>query len=366
LALHRLEQETEKTMGRTNAKPWHQVVQLRDHITSQELSQKQFAADLHDMVMGVDPGIYRDPREFMHSLTQAVPKVPRCCLVASLLASDVNKMDDLGRQISKEPYDGFKRVADEGIQPAKSQDVPEILRRRLLQLENHDGRTQWRSQVVTALDGIQAIDDHTAKNRAAARGLANVAQLVQYEGRRQNWTAILEAVAHARKAQEALLGMRQREIAQAVMSAFLHSQPIEMKKTRQCRAHMKTPNRKWLGVHEWWCSSPVEETFLPHGHCHRGRDSTLVAHPRENGPPPRICSLPQAMNGRRFDPQTRNRTGQSLQSIPHATPAAVLLQMVAFGQVAEVLFQGVPADPGQLDRFGHRDAPVLPGELHDL
>lgn len=34
-------------------------------------------------------------REFMHSLTQAVAKVPQCCLVASLLASDVNKMDDL-------------------------------------------------------------------------------------------------------------------------------------------------------------------------------------------------------------------------------------------------------------------------------
>ena len=38
-----------------------------------------------------------------------------CCLVASLLASDVNKMDDLGKQISKELYDEFKRVADEGI-----------------------------------------------------------------------------------------------------------------------------------------------------------------------------------------------------------------------------------------------------------
>lgn len=116
----------------------------------------------------------------------------------------------------------------------------------------------------------------------------------------------------------------------------------------------------------WWCSSPVEETSLPHGHCHRGRDSTLVVHPRENGPSPRICSLLQAMSGRRFDPQTRNRTGQSLQSIPHATPAAVLLQMVAFGQVAEVLFQGVPAGSGQLDRLSHRDAPMLPGELHDL
>ena len=131
------------------------------------------------------------------------------------------------------------------------------------------------------------------------------------------------------------------------------------------RADVKKPETS-SGFWNWWCSSPVEETSLPHGHCHRGRDFTLVAHPRENGPPPRICSLPQAMNGRRFDPQTRNRTGQSLQSIPHATPAAVLLQMVAFGQVAEVLLQGVPADPGQLDRIHHRDAPVLTGELHDL
>lgn len=51
-------------MAKTNAKPWHQVVQLRDDITNQELSQKQFAADLYDVVMGVNPGVYHDPHEF--------------------------------------------------------------------------------------------------------------------------------------------------------------------------------------------------------------------------------------------------------------------------------------------------------------
>jgi hypothetical protein len=243
-------------------------------------------------------------REFMHSLTQAVAKVPRCCLVASLLASDVNKMDDLGKQISKDLYDEFKRVADEGIQPVESQDVPEILRRRMLKLESYVDRSQWGAQVASAVNGILAIDDHTAKNRAAeekrfedaypfhpalietlyqkwtqlegfqqtrgilktlasalrdavkwdkqpligtqvflgdpdmeglsvaARELANVAQLEQYEGRRQNWTAILEAeLAHARKAQEGLLGVQQREIEQAVLSTFLHSQPIGQRAT---------------------------------------------------------------------------------------------------------------------------------------
>ena len=51
-------------MAKTNAKPWHQVVQLRDDITNQELSQKQFAADLYDVVMGVNPGVYHDTHEF--------------------------------------------------------------------------------------------------------------------------------------------------------------------------------------------------------------------------------------------------------------------------------------------------------------
>jgi len=251
-----------------------------------------------------DPKWIGRMREFMHSLTQAVAKAPQCCLVASLLASDPGKMDELGKQISKELYDEFKRVADEGIQPVESQDVPEILRRRLLKLESYTDRSLWGAQVVAALNGIQAIDDYTAKNRAAeekryadaypfhpalietlyqkwtqlegfqqtrgilktlasalrdavkwdqqpligpqiflaepnseglsvgARELANVAQLEQYEGRRQNWTAILEAeLAHARKAQEGLAGVQHREIEQAVMATFLHSQPIGQRAT---------------------------------------------------------------------------------------------------------------------------------------
>ena len=252
----------------------------------------------------IDPAWIGRMRELMHSLTQAVAKVPQCCLVASLLAADPKKMDELGKQISKELYDEFKRVADEGIQPVESHDVPEILRRRLLKLESYTDRSQWPSQVFGALNGIQAVDDYTAKNRAAeekrytdaypfhpalidtlyqkwtqlegfqqtrgilktlasalrdavswdrqpligaqvllvdpkadglsvaARELADIAQLEQYDGRRQNWTAILEAeLAHARKAQEGLLGVQQREIEQAVMATFLHSQPIGQRAT---------------------------------------------------------------------------------------------------------------------------------------
>jgi hypothetical protein len=251
------------------------------------------------VMAGEDPTWVGKMREFLHSLTQAVAKVPQCCLVASLLASDPLKMDELGRQISSELYDEFKRVADDGVQVVESQDVPEILRRRLFDLASTSDKSQWPQQVFAALNGMQAIDDLTAKNRAAeekryldsypfhpdllgvlyakwtalegfqqtrgilktlatalrdaqkwdrlplvgaqvflapeggdplctaARELANIAQLEQYEGRRQNWPAILEAeFAHARKAQAGLLGMQAREVEQAVIATFLHSQPI--------------------------------------------------------------------------------------------------------------------------------------------
>lgn len=56
----------------------------------------------------------------------------------------------------------------------------------------------------------------------------------------------------------------------------------------------------------------------------------------------------------------------SLHSVPDAAPTAVLLQMSAFDQIAEVQLQGVAIAACQLDRLGHRDAPMLAGKLHDL
>jgi hypothetical protein len=44
----------------------------------------------------------------------------------------------------------------------------------------------------------------------------------------------------------------------------------------------------------------------------------------------------------------RIKQGQSLQTVPRATPAAVLLQMLAFNQVAEALLQGVAARASEL------------------
>jgi hypothetical protein len=64
----------------------------------------------------------------------------------------------------------------------------------------------------------------------AARELTSVAASEQYEGKRQEWTAILEGeLGKARDIQSESAGLSFREIEQAVFATFLHSQPIGQK-----------------------------------------------------------------------------------------------------------------------------------------
>src|SRR5918999_3086672 len=55
-------------MAKTTARPWHEVMHLRAVIKSTELSLKAFAADLYDVMLERNPGVYHDPKEFF-SLT---------------------------------------------------------------------------------------------------------------------------------------------------------------------------------------------------------------------------------------------------------------------------------------------------------
>ncbi|MDI7277546.1 MAG: DUF499 domain-containing protein, partial [Anaerolineae bacterium] len=61
----------------------------------------------------------------------------------------------------------------------------------------------------------------------AARDLASVASSEEYEGRRQEWSGILLGeLDKARDIQKGLPGIQHRELEQAVVAVFLHSQPI--------------------------------------------------------------------------------------------------------------------------------------------
>src|SRR6266581_4539170 len=61
----------------------------------------------------------------------------------------------------------------------------------------------------------------------SARELTNVAETEEYEGKKQEWSGILEGeLAKARDVQTELAGLKFREVEQAVFATFLHSQPI--------------------------------------------------------------------------------------------------------------------------------------------
>lgn len=236
---------------------------------------------------------------FFQYLTQAAVKVDRCCLVASLLATDPRKSDTLGRQIQAELYDIFQRQREEAVEPVVKEDVAELLRRRFFTPESLKDREVFRQHVVAALKGVAAVDEQTARQGAEAeerflrsfpfhpdltevlyskwtqltqfqrtrgvlrtfalalreaeswdsnplvgpavflaapekeglsealRELVTVADTEEWEGRRQVWTGILDnEFAQARRIQAESVGLKTREIEQAVVATFLHSQPI--------------------------------------------------------------------------------------------------------------------------------------------
>lgn len=56
----------------------------------------------------------------------------------------------------------------------------------------------------------------------------------------------------------------------------------------------------------------------------------------------------------------------SLEFVPNTPPAALLIQVSAIDQIAEVLLQRVSANPSQLYDIADRDASVFTGKVDDL
>jgi hypothetical protein len=282
---------------------------------------------------------------FFQYLTQAATKVSRCCIVASLLATDPKKTgDELGRQLLGDFYDIFRREKEEGVEPVVKEDVAEVLRRRFFTPKSIENREAFRQHVIAALKGIQAVDEQTAKAGAAAeerflqsypfhpdltnvfyekwthmrgfqrtrgvlrtfalglreaakwddsplvgpavllntpaqedlseamRELVTVADTEEHEGRLQRWTPILVGeLNRAREIQKESVGLKFREIEQAVATTFLHSQPIGqtghtrdltvlVAATRPDRIELEKGLLRWSGVSHW-----LDDQYAPDG-----------------------------------------------------------------------------------------------------
>jgi hypothetical protein len=252
--------------------------------------------------VGLDPAWRGRLINFFQYLTQAATKVDRCAIVASLLATDPGKSDTLGKELTQEMHNIFRRAREESVQPVGKDDVAEVLRRRFFTPGSIRDREAFRSHVVAALKGIGDLDEQTRKEGTnaeerylrsfpfhpdlteilyvkwtnlegfqrtrgvlrtfalalreaeqwdtapligtnvflstpgeeslseAARELTNVAATEEYAGKKQEWTSILEGeLRKAREIQADTTGLRAREVEQAVVATFLHSQPIGQK-----------------------------------------------------------------------------------------------------------------------------------------
>ena len=103
--------------------------------------------------------------DFFQHLTSAVGKVDQAAMVASLLATDPAKQDELGRRVSGELSAVLRRQREEGVQPVAQGDVAEVLRRRFFRRESlHEDA--YRSHVIGVVRALAKLDETMVKDRS--------------------------------------------------------------------------------------------------------------------------------------------------------------------------------------------------------
>ena len=107
--------------------------------------------------------------DFFQYLTQAVAKVDTAALVASLLATDPSKQQGaLGQRLTSDLFDVFRRQREEGVQPVRREDVPEVLRRRFFEPECLRDPEAFRPHVIGVVRELAKLDETIARARPAA------------------------------------------------------------------------------------------------------------------------------------------------------------------------------------------------------
>ena len=104
--------------------------------------------------------------DFFQHLVQAVTKVDRSALVASLLASDQNKHDDLGQALQNDLFGVIRRQKEEGVQPVGREDVAEVLRRRLFEPESSRDSGAHNAHVIGVVGALASLDPATRRRRS--------------------------------------------------------------------------------------------------------------------------------------------------------------------------------------------------------
>lgn len=335
---------------------------------------------------------------FFQYLTQAAVKTERCAIVASLLATDVRKNDELGKEIMRDLQTIFRREREEEVQPVEQTDVAEVLRRRFFTSASIAKPEEFRPHVIAALKGITDLDEVTRKRNGqaleefarsfpfhpditavlygkwtglegfqrtrgvlrtfalslrdaakwdqsplvstnvflsapgaetlseGARELTTIATNEEYDGKRHDWTAIVQGeLEKARDIQDEVGGLRHREVEQVVFATFMHSQPVHATARANTRELLSLvgatrPDRIELekGLRRW----TEESWYLDEGTMAEGQAVSAVG-PAGSGPRP----LPSAWRlGTR--PNLRQMHHAATEAIKDALVEAKLLEEI--------------------------------------
>ena len=118
---------------------------------------------------------------------------------------------------------------------------------------------KWDESPLVSTNAFLSLADADSISESA-RELTGVATSEEYEGKKQEWSAILQGELNkAKQIQQMYLGLRHREVEQAVLATFLHSQPIGQKAvlreiyslvghTRPDKIELEKALRRWTEV----------------------------------------------------------------------------------------------------------------------
>lgn len=373
------------------------------------------------VAVDIDAGWRERLKNFFQYLTQAATKVDRCCIVASLLATDPDRSDAIGQGITAELYDVFRREREAGVEPVGKKDIAEVLRRRFFTPASLENPSRFRQHVIDAIKGILDLDDDTRKSQKdaeerflaaypfhpdltevlyskwtqlqgfqrtrgvlrtfaqalrdaerwgdwsplvgpnvflgpadgdvvsqAARELTQVATVETYEGRRQEWTAILAGeLEKAQRVQADYTSLKHREIEQAVFATFLHSQPSGQKaqlrellvlvgSTRPDKIELRKALRGWFDT-SWFLDETVSAGAIDEGGVK---------------PPPSIWRLGSTPNLKQMHADARTRVSDELVEDRFLDEIRKTKSLTATAAQAGARVHNLPEKPALVDDDG--------------
>jgi hypothetical protein len=118
---------------------------------------------------------------------------------------------------------------------------------------------KWDQSPLVSTNAFLSLADADSISESA-RELTGVATSEEYEGKKQEWSAILQGELNkAKQIQQTFPGLRHREAEQAVMATFVHSQPVTQKAvlreiyslighTRPDKIELEKALRRWTEV----------------------------------------------------------------------------------------------------------------------